>query len=545
MHRVLSAALTAVIFFAPVRALCAGSPRYLPLTTAQLYAPGLRFEGTVPMVSIGLETGQSVLELELEGGPVRVSFDEDQLPKSRWVMPGTRLVFRAIPGRSAERRFWARVASLKPGARASALEAAKRFRRSGRVVSVVESGALFALDGVVLDTRRLEVLVGGGDRDAALALSAQFFENKSLRAPVRSTLVAPPEGYVSWVDPAGEAHRISGRVHLGLADGAELRLGGRRYRGHLYVVPGPEARLALVQSVDVESMLRGIVPAEIFSSAPPAALEAQALVARGAVLSLLAHRHFDEPFHLCDEQHCQVYKGAGAHHPATDKAVSATRGKLVLRPSRQGRVELVESVYSASCGGHTESNEVVWDQAPSPSLRPRLDAPPGDPALAAFRDGLDAGDLEAWLGGFPPTYCARSRFTKAERFRWQRRFERSELDAIGAQVGVGPLRKLEVLGRGPGGRVRGIRVIGTRGRVDVLRELPVRRLLGNLRSGAFLLRSTVEGDRLVHLAVHGGGFGHGVGLCQMGAIGRAEAGQKAEEIVGFYYSGAQVRKLYE
>ncbi|MEL6188202.1 MAG: stage II sporulation protein SpoIID, partial [Myxococcota bacterium] len=183
--------------------------------------------------------------------------------------------------------------------------------------------------------------------------------------------------------------------------------------------------------------------------------------------------------------------------------------------------------------------------SPSPSLRPRLDAPPGDPALAPFREGLNSDNLEAWLGGTPPAYCARSRFTKPDRFRWERSFDPSELEAIGRQLGVGRPRAVEVLGRGPGGRVTGVRVVGSKGKADVLRELPVRRLFGNLRSGAFLLRPRKEGGRLVGLDLRGAGFGHGVGMCQMGAIGRAEAGQGAAEILRFYYSGASVAKLYD
>lgn len=398
-------------------------------------------------------------------------------------------------------------------------------------------GALFSLRGHVLDTRRTVHRSGPhASREAA--------ERAAGVAEVVAELLRAPSGRIEVsVDgaPIGEAED-----GVFLAPRGELRLGERRFHGRMYVVPGPEGGLAVVNSVDAETLLQGLVPAEIFASAPEAALEAQAIVARGAMFSMLGHRHFDAPFHLCDRQHCQVYAGAQAAHPRTDAAVASTRGQFAVHPgSREAALHLVASVYSASCGGHTEANEVVWSQPASDRLRPRLDGPGADPLLAPFAAGITEANVAQWVSSAPPTYCGRASLGGADRFRWVRTWTGQDLVRLEAQLGVGRLRALRILGRGRSGRATGVEVIGDRGQRRIQRELPVRRAFENLRSAAFTVQTDLdEAGRLHTLTLRGAGFGHGVGMCQMGAIGRAEAGQSAAEILGFYYGGAQVKTLY-
>ncbi len=102
-----------------------------------------------------------------------------------------------------------------------------------------------------------------------------------------------------------------------------------------------------------------------------------------------------------------------------------------------------------------------------------------------------------------------------------------------------------IQGTGPGGRVTVLRHKGSRGERDVLRELPVRKLFGNLYSGMFVLdEKRGPGGALDALTFTGGGWGHGVGMCQMGAIGRAEHNQTFEQILAHYYNGAVVERIY-
>lgn len=523
----------------------AGPARFKPLDLEQLYAPRLRFNKGVPVVSIGVAEQERALALEVKGGAVELHHHDEGLPKRSFLPPDTALTINLVKAQPGVRSYWVEVGQFPPDQRAQAQALAARY--APRRTLVRSTGALSAVRGKVLDTRELRVWVGGFSRRAvAEDTAADIFRAEGRTTSVRALLTQRPRGTLEVVGPDGLRLRAQDRVYIGTFEGASVRYAGRSYFGHLYAVVSVEGRLALVHSVDAETLLRGLVPAEIFATAPAAALEAQAVVARGAIFALLAHRHFDDPFHLCDEQHCQVYKGSAVTHPATDAAVRATRGQLLVQPRKPGEpMVLVPSVYSASCGGHTADNEVVWDQREDVSLRGRLDGPAGDPLLQSFQKGVTAENLDSWLDGFPPTYCAKSSFTRPHRFRWAKTLEGPGVAAVAEVLGLSEIRELQILGRGGGGRVTGLRVVGPKRKVDVLRELPVRRLFGNLRSGAFTFEATREGERITQLRFRGAGFGHGVGMCQMGAIGRAEAGHDAARILGFYYGGAVLEQLYD
>ena len=499
----------------------AALPAFRPLSEDALYRTELRFARGVPRLSLGLAEERPSVELRSDALG-RVFFEQDGLPRAVLVPSGATVRVeprRLVPGRRA---WWAT---------APVLEGVPPPRPNPRRV---RTGGLFAVGEAVVDTRREVWRAGPFD-------SAEAATEAAPGAAPMATVLRRPRGVLTVRVDGEVIGRAEGPVALQPAPGAAWRFDDRSVDAPLYALPGMSAGLDLVASLDAETLLRGLVPAETFASAPPAALEAQAVVARSAMLSMLGHRHFDAPFHLCARQHCQVYAGAQTAQPSTDAAVAATRGRVVVG----GTGDLVETVYSASCGGHTEANEVVWARQASPYLRPRLDGSSADPALAPFADGIHAGNVDAWVEVAPPTYCARASLTRPERFRWTRVLDRAALDALGERLGLGGITALRVLGRGRGGRVTGVALEGPGGRREVLRELPVRRLLGGLRSGAFVVRPQRGPDgALEQVELLGGGFGHGVGLCQMGAIGRAEAGQTATEILEFYYSGARVVRLY-
>ena len=415
----------------------------------------------------------------------------------------------------------------------------------------------------MLDTRRRQVGVGGFERkDEAVALGEKLFKEQQLRTTIHEELVKLPSGTIVIHSRRGRRlHLAKDVVYFGTTRGGQITVEnvehsrgykrhGRETRGfwgHIYVVVDRFGKLSVLNSVGAERLLAGLVPAEIFSRAHLEALKAQAVTARGEVFSKLGHRHFAEPYHLCSEQHCQVYAGAARERASTTKAVRQTRGLLAVRPreTKRSPLELVDSVYSSTCGGFTEDNEIVWDTPPSESLRARLDGNPNDPALAPFKGGLNESNIRAWLAAYPPTYEARSSFVRAKKFRWARTFTAARLNALMRDKGIGRVTNLKILGRGRGGRVTGIRVIGTAGSFDVLRELPVRRLFGNLNSGMFVIDLSRNGDgSLAQATFTGGGWGHGVGMCQIGAIGRAESGQSFRQILEHYYNGAVVEGLY-
>jgi SpoIID/LytB domain protein len=269
-------------------------------------------------------------------------------------------------------------------------------------------------------------------------------------------------------------------------------------------------------------------------SSPLEALKAQAVTARSNVLAQIGVRHLNDPFMLCAEVHCQAYRGDGARTPRTDEAVRATRGEALFG---MGDRRLVDGVYSAMCGGYGEDNDAVWGDAPSTSLRGRPDLPPE--VAARWAGGLAQDQsLRAFLSSSSGGYC-RLPAARRDRFRWERRLEPPRLQEIGEVLGVGRVKDLRVLSRGVSGRARTLRVEGERGAVDLGPELRIRRALGDLPSAMFVVDR--EGESLI---LHGGGWGHGVGLCQWGAVGRAMTGQGYQEILRAYFSGAEVGEVY-
>ncbi|MBK8013216.1 MAG: SpoIID/LytB domain-containing protein [Deltaproteobacteria bacterium] len=534
-----------------------------PLTLEDLYAKRMRFSDGEPMISVGISAGLDAVTLKADG-PTRVMVEEGGVPKTVYAPPETAFSIRPISAHPATLRYWATVDTVPYGDGARLRATSEVWRARGFRVSSFVVGTIVALRGNVLDTREQRVVVGGVDREAQInALIADVFKAHAVRATVHVELVSLPGGILGVFDERGRAlHQANDVVFFGTVEGGLIEVGAAsktarsrsrrrrpRFWGNVYVTFDAAGRLAVVNSVGAEALLAGLVPAEMFATAPLEALKAQAVTARGEIFSKLGHRHFGEPFHLCSDQHCQMYQGAGQERPSTTRAVRETKGLLAVRPSAgraRGRpLELVDSVYSAVCGGFSEANEIVWDHHPSKSLRPRLDGLASDPALAPFAEGLTEANIRAWVSSYPPTDCARSSFAQADKFRWRKTWNRAELDRFIAPLGVGELKDLEVLGRGPGGRVTGLRVVGTRGEANVLHELPVRKLFGDLRSGMFVL--DVERDAqggIVTVSFLGGGWGHGVGMCQVGAIGRAERGQSFRQILKHYYSGAVVRRIY-
>ena len=238
---------------------------------------------------------------------------------------------------------------------------------------------------------------------------------------------------------------------------------------------------------------------------------------------------------LCAEVHCQAYRGDGARTPRTDEAVRATRGEALFGLDDR---RLVDGVYSAMCGGFGEDNDAVWGNTPSASLRGHPDRPPEE--AARWAAGLrHETTLRAFLSS------GRRRLLPAPR-------RAARPVPLGAPPGSrhgswssarrwasGASWRSRILSRGVSGRARTVRVEGEHGSIEVGPELRIRRALGDSPSAMFVVDR--EGESLV---LHGGGWGHGVGLCQWGAVGRAMTGQGHREILRAYFSGAEVAKVY-
>lgn len=398
-------------------------------------------------------------------------------------------------------------------------------------------GGTYGIAGHVVDSRRTLVLADGAfTEESAASFASDALGRWGERVETHAEVMARPRGAIEVRGPGGKVvARGDGVVVLDTAGGAGFTVDGRPYRGRLLLTVDARGRLAAVAALPVEELLLGIVPSEMPSRSPPEALKAQAVTARSNLLAQIGTRHLADPWSLCNEVHCQAYHGESAQAPPTDAAVRATAGEVIFRPEG-GRI--VDGVYSAMCGGHGEDDDAVWGGPPDPSLRGRPDLPPGEGT--PWAGGLaDEARLERFLSSTTPAWCARAPGARPDRYRWERRIPGGDLDAMVAALGTGRVQEMTVTARGVSGRALVLRIRGDRGEAAVRGELRIRRLLGNLSSAMFLVAR--DGDAWV---LRGGGWGHGAGMCQWGAIGRAAAGQDYRTILGAYFSGAEVSRLY-
>jgi SpoIID/LytB domain protein len=310
----------------------------------------------------------------------------------------------------------------------------------------------------------------------------------------------------------------------------------RKYHGSVNVAIDASGRLSVVNLVSESDLLAGLVPAEIYASAPREALKAQAVAARGQLVTKVGTRHIADPFLVCAEQHCQVYKGRGHEHPRTTKAVKDTIGIVAMRPSE---TQLVDTVYSANSGGHTEHNDVVWPGAADPQLRGRPDPKLGK----AFAEGIDEHNIAAFLRKPPASFSQPPRDSAQTPYRWTETIDPSAVAGNrGVPKDLGIVKAMRVADRGRSGRATTLELVGSKRTVTIRGELRIRRALGGLKSSMFIISPTR--DKFGRFVLEGGGHGHGVGLCQHGAMGMARAGKDVRDILSHYYAGSRVVKLW-
>jgi len=305
--------------------------------------------------------------------------------------------------------------------------------------------------------------------------------------------------------------------------------GGLRFNGGLFAGPfrlqaDAYGSWTLVEEVPLERYLQGVVPHEIGAGSPPAALAAQAVLARTWALRN-RHRFAVDGYHLCSDTQCQVYSDPRQAGTAVRQAVSRTAGKVLAQNG-----EPIHAVYHASNGGVSADEDEAWPLPELGYLQPSLDL--DGPPPQGLTLPLDAREVGTLLG-------RRSGVVGATHplFRWRRQLDQASLrKGLGARaVSLGSPLKPVVLERGPSGRVVRLAIEGPGGRV-VLERDAIRRTYRQLPSTLFVLVPSASGS----WSVVGGGFGHGAGLSQAGAIELAARGWSVEQILNRYYPGARL-----
>jgi stage II sporulation protein D len=304
--------------------------------------------------------------------------------------------------------------------------------------------------------------------------------------------------------------------------GALLTVGGRAYRGELAVV-ATDTGLLVINRVPLEEYLRGVVPVEMGprTERERAALEAQAVASRTFALRRRNASTAAGAYDLVATILAQAYGGVSSENDLASEAVAVTAGMILEYEGRP-----IEAVYSSTCGGSTASASEVWRSSDVPYLRAVSDRIPGSDDY----------------------YCSSS-----PRFSWRRDFDVAALAATITKHlpgyaavpagGIGTVRAVAVEESTPSGRVGQLSVTTDAG-VYHVRGNDVRYVLRDANGG--ILPSTyfsLKGRRtaagaLSGVTVEGRGNGHGIGMCQWGAIGRARAGQGVRQILAVYYPGA-------
>jgi stage II sporulation protein D len=510
-----------------------------------LYSTRFTFtEGGVPLVTVEIMGKRKDVKLRAKGG-VLVRPD-GQGGAAVETDGGDAWTITAENTKPAMIQDWTVVETLQPDDETGVAAAMRRWKERGFDPRSFEVGTVFGVDGEVIDTRELRIGIDPVAAGKGSTRAADHAKRYGLQTSVHQDLVRRPSGTivarsgnttiknpsVLWFTPKKSTETLTVVDVPTGTGGSQLVTGSedRRYWGAVYVTLDHDGSLLAANAVPEDKLLAGLVPAEMYPDAPQAALEAQAIAARTELLQKIGRRNLTDPFLLCSTQQCQVYAGAGKEDPRTTKAVEATRGIVLLRDGGG----MVDVRYSASCGGHTEDNDAIWGGEPDPSLRGRVD----DPKAAMSRVTDD--NLDAFFAGGKDAWCNHGKIGKS-RFRWT---ERRAADDLTARVSVvypeiGRIKSISPKKRGVSGRIGVLTIKGDKASVDVTGDLHIRRLLGGLKSSLFEV--TRDGDTFVF---RGAGFGHGVGMCQMGAIGMATAGKKHDKILGHYYRGTHLHRLY-
>jgi stage II sporulation protein D len=374
-------------------------------------------------------------------------------------------------------------------------------------------------------------------------------------------------------------HRFTSEVTLTPSDGASCafaldnvtigigfhweRTERQVFRGALRVVRRPHG-LTAINDVSLEEYVSSVISSEMSASCPLELLKAHAVISRSWVWYPKADggqrkgqggrvdshevvrwygREAHSDFDVCADDHCQRYQGVSkAFSPSVAQAVRATAGEFL-----RYKGAICDARFSKSCGGMTENYAAAWEDQDIAYLRSVYDGP-----LSSKQGSLSRDDIETWIRSEPPAYCNTRDAELLSRvlpgfdqettdfYRWRVEYGCEELgELIKSKLGVdlGQIRDMQALARGPSGRIYRFRIVGERDYIIIGKELEIRRALSrkHLYSSAFVVDR--QPDRFI---LTGAGWGHGVGLCQIGAAVMADRGRTYAEILQHYYRGTEI-----
>ena len=342
-----------------------------------------------------------------------------------------------------------------------------------------------------------------------------------------------------------------------------------------------ENEIFAINHIPLERYLTSVISSEMSAKSSIELLKAQAVIARSWILAQIERskkiveekeshetsiefedelikwydREDHKLFDVCADDHCQRFQGVTKIiSDSAFTAVEQTKGIVLLSNNK-----VCDTRYSKCCGGQTESFENVWEPVKYPYLTSVVDYK-YEPENFNF-DFSDEVNSEKWIKGNPHSFCNTSdksilsqilvdydRETK-DFFRWKVEYSQEELSSLLKEksgINFGEVLDLIPVERGDSSRIVKLKIIGTKKTLTVGKELEIRRILSktHLYSSAFIVEK-IGKNITEKFILFGAGWGHGVGLCQIGAAVMAEKGYNFDEILLHYFNNSELKKIYE
>lgn len=348
----------------------------------------------------------------------------------------------------------------------------------------------------------------------------------------------------------------------------------QRFQGGLVIIVEND-KLTSINLVGVEDYLISVISSEMSATASKEFLKAHSVISRSWLLAQMDKseklnetserysactedehqrikwydREDHTSFDVCADDHCQRYQGiTRASTDIVKEVINETWGELLMYNG-----EICDARFSKCCGGVFEEFPTCWEDASHPYLQKALDL---DDPKAAIPDLTIEENAEKWILSSPESFCNTTDKRMLSQvlnnydqetidfYRWKVEYSREEISKIARErsgIDFGEIIDLIPLKRGTSGRIYELKVVGSKKTMVIGKELEIRKTLStsHLYSSAFVVRK--EGDKFILL---GAGWGHGVGLCQIGAAAMGDKGYKYDKILLHYFIGAQITKKY-
>ena len=343
-----------------------------------------------------------------------------------------------------------------------------------------------------------------------------------------------------------------------------------------------EDKITAINQLSVEDYLTSVISSEMSATSSLELLKAHAVVSRSWLFAQIEKRKalkdtggdffsftktkeeyirwYDREDHtifdVCADDHCQRYQGiTKASNATVAEAVRATRGQLLMHGNK-----VCDARFSKCCGGATEEFEYCWEEKHYPYLTAVRDAE--EEEHRELPDLTQEKEAQYWIRKAPHSFCDThdakilsqilNNYDQetTDFYRWHVRYSQEELAEIirnNTKTDYGHIIDLIPVERGKSGRICKLKIVGTLKTLTIGKELEIRRTLStsHLFSSAFIVDKGELVDGIPQwFFISGAGWGHGVGLCQIGAAVMGEKGYKYDEILLHYYKGAEIRRFY-